>query len=356
MGLIKRKNTKQLAGEVEEASKSQRQIDLSIINRKIEVEKVPVLSTGSTLLDLAISGNRRYGGGIPGGIIMEIFGPSGFGKTAILAEICASAQSKNGVVRFCDPEARLDQEYTQIYGVNIKDHFDYKRPDTVSELFNEHIWGWEPENTRAINVLAGDSMAALSTDMEMEDADKMGMRRAKEFSEGLRKTCRLIAKNNWLIAFTNQIRQSQTGTVTPGGLGLPFYASLRIEVKPGNPRKIIKKTKIDLSGKAKEIEKVIGINSICRIEKSSIDDPHREAPIYIVFGYGIDDVRANLQYIKDISGMTVYEAIDKEFKSMDNAIRYVEENNLEEKLKEKVIDIWEKIEERFVVNRKRKSR
>ena len=36
-----------------------------------------VVSTGSTLLDLAISGGRIRGGGIPTGILMEIFGPSG---------------------------------------------------------------------------------------------------------------------------------------------------------------------------------------------------------------------------------------------------------------------------------------
>jgi hypothetical protein len=33
-----------------------------------------VISTGSTLLDLAISGNRIHGGGLPGGIMVEIFG------------------------------------------------------------------------------------------------------------------------------------------------------------------------------------------------------------------------------------------------------------------------------------------
>ena len=50
---------------------------------KAPVEKKPELegdttimvSTGSTLLDLAISGGRVRGGGIPGGIMVEIFGP-----------------------------------------------------------------------------------------------------------------------------------------------------------------------------------------------------------------------------------------------------------------------------------------
>jgi len=41
------------------------------------------ISTGSTLLDLAISGGRIRGGGLPGGILVEVFGPSGVGKTVL---------------------------------------------------------------------------------------------------------------------------------------------------------------------------------------------------------------------------------------------------------------------------------
>ena len=36
-----------------------------------------MISTGSTLLDLAISGGRVRGGKIPAGILVEIFGPAG---------------------------------------------------------------------------------------------------------------------------------------------------------------------------------------------------------------------------------------------------------------------------------------
>ena len=46
-----------------------------------------VISTGSTLLDLAISGKRVHGGGLPSGILVEVFGPSGSGKTVLLSEI-----------------------------------------------------------------------------------------------------------------------------------------------------------------------------------------------------------------------------------------------------------------------------
>ena len=85
------------------------------------------LSTGSTLLDLCISGGKCAEGGIPGGIVVEIFGRPGSGKTAILAELFASAQSKGGDAMFKDPEARLDKEYAKIYGVRL-DAKNYSRP------------------------------------------------------------------------------------------------------------------------------------------------------------------------------------------------------------------------------------
>lgn len=313
-----------------------------------------VVSTGSTLLDLAISGNRRGEGGVPGGILIEIYGHSGGGKTALLSEICSSSQKRGGEIKFADPEARLDQEYTQIYGVNIKeDFFDYSRPNTVSKIF-DLIWNWQPKNKKVINVFAGDSIAALSTEMEIEDGDKMGMRRAKEFSAGLRKTCVLIRENNWIIAFTNQLRQDQSGYVTPGGLGIPYYASLRIQVSPMYKGSKIKK-EIKLNSGVK-VEKVIGINSLCTVTKSSIDEPFKTAPICITFGYGIDDIRANLQYYKDMTKESKYNAITKEFVSMESAIRYVEENKLELDLKKRVIALWGDIQKQFDVNRKPKER
>lgn len=314
------------------------------------------VSTGSTLLDLAITGNRLKEGGIPGGILVELFGPSGSGKTAILAEICGSAQKRGGEVNFTDPEARLDQEYSEIYGVSVKeDFFNYSRPDTVSQVF-DMIFNWKPKNEKALNVFAGDSVAALSTDLEMDEGDKMGMRRAKEFSEGLRKTCRLIRNNNWIVAFTNQIRQDGTrgGTTTPGGMGVPFYASLRIQVSLAFPSGKIKK-KVKLNSGV-EVEKVIGINSVCTIIKSSIDEPYRTAPISIIFNYGLDDIRSNLQYLKDMTKATKYNAVSKECMSMEAAIKHIEEEGLEKKLKEKTIVMWHEIQEQFNVNRKPKRR
>lgn len=346
---------KRMENHSEEIDKVIRGKGDNIRNRRSEIKFNKVVSTGSTLLDLAISGKRIKGGGLPGGIIVEVFGKSGTGKTAILEEIGASTQARGGEIKYYDPEGRLDAEYAELFQVDITED-NYERPDTVSELFKKML-KIEFKNEDVINTILSDSLAALTTDMEMsEDGDKRGQRRAKEFSEGLRKTCRHIAKNNWLIVCSNQVREGERGEYSPGGLAVPFYSSLRIKVSPvyqkGLSSKIVKKE--DINGK--NLEKVIGIRSTCEIIKSSVDDPFRKCNISIVFGYGIDDIRDNLQYIKDMGGHTSYQCIDKSFKGLDQAIKYIEENKYREKLKEQVIKLWEEIDERFAINRQRKVR
>lgn len=362
---------KKLSDEVADFVANPSKNDLAFVTRKIDVDSV--LSTGSTLLDLAISGKRRRGGGIPGGIIAEFYGPSGSGKSAILQEIISSCQNHGGDDKVLDPEGRLDSEYARIYGVSISDE-NYSRPDTVEEVFHE-ISSWKPvvKKEGAICVIGTDSLAALSTELEMSPkGDKMGMKRAKDFSAGFRKTARIIANNNWLMACTNQVRQGDYGETTPGGLATAFYSSLRIRVK--EDKKIIKeidllprkekeergkreKIKEEKEKKSNVVSKVIGIESTCFIRKSTVDDPYREVSIYIIFGYGIDDIRGNLQYMKDMTNSTVYDCIDgKTYQSIDKAIAYIEENNLQNQLKEKTIDLWEEIESRFDFKRKPKER
>jgi RecA/RadA recombinase len=320
------------------------------------------ISTGSTLLDLAISGGRVHGGGVPGGILVEVYGRSGSGKTSVLSELCGSAQAAGGDILFLDPEARLDEEYTKTYGVEIPENA-YHQPDTVIEMF-DYFDKWDPKATSKvkdpIHVVAADSLAALSTELELTKGDKMGMRRAKEFSQELRKHARKINKNNWVMACSNQVRQGDYGDITPGGKAVEFYASLRISVN--QREKLFKERQYawtDTDGKkrkGKAIKKAFGIKSWCIVTKSSIDKPYREVPIYIIFDYGIDDIRGNLQWMKDTLGLSTYRAVDKDYQRMDLAIKYIEENDLEDELREEVIKLWDEVEKNFSEKRKKKSR
>ncbi len=315
-----------------------------------------VVSTGSTLLNLAISANRIHGGGVPPGIMVEISGLESTGKSAILAEICAATQARNpkGDVLFADPEGRFDAEYRRIYQVNLPIK-NYHRPDTIPQMFALYD-KWQPK-AKGISVYGADSLAALTTELEMEKGDKMGMRRAKEFSEGLRVYCRKIAQDKRLFVCTNQVREGQWGRKTTGGNAVRFYSSLRIELRRAKEWQIVRKRKLIRGEKNKELEQQIGVMHIAEVIKSSVGPPFRKVPIFIEFGYGVDDVRGNLVWLKDMTQNTRF-GWDKQTKAqnIDLAIQKVEDNRRIADLREEVIALWLEIDDLFAIDRVPKDR
>lgn len=317
------------------------------------------ISTGSTLLDLAISGGRVRGGGLPGGILVEAFGPSGSGKTVLLSEIAGAVQRQGGEIMFHDPEARLNKQFAKIFGLDIKDE-DYSQPTTVPEVFKA-VRAWKPDYTAKpmIHGIFADSLAALSTaqEMEKEEGDKMGMRRAKEFSEELRKTCRIIAEHNYLMVCSNQVRVNVDAGpygqkyTTPGGEAIGFYSSLRLRFNRADK---LKGPKIKV-GK-KEVQRVIGVNVLIEVFKSSIWKPFHTAPVTILFDYGIDDIRQNLQFVKDHTNNKIYTLRgDGLSNSIEESIKMIEDDKgATAILRQDVIHLWEKIESKFASKRKPK--
>lgn len=318
-----------------------------------------VISTGSTLLDLAISGGRFYGGGIPSGILVEIFGPSGAGKTVLLCELAGAIRRAGGQVSFFDPEARINARFARIFGLDFdEDDVLYTVPDTIPEVFSA-TRKWNPQPAGKVHGVFADSLAALSTDMEMEneEGDKMGGRRAKEFSQETRKTCREITAKNLLMVCSNQIRQKmnagpfESKYTTPGGEAIPFYASLRLKVSAGTRNK----DKKVLNGK--EIQRTTSIDTTVEVYKSSVWKPYRTAPLCISFDYGIDDIRENLKFVKTYSKESVYTVEgDRLSNSLEESILIVEKDGLEAALKEETIQLWETIERMFRKERKPKVR
>ncbi|HDY89551.1 MAG TPA: hypothetical protein ENH82_15750 [bacterium] len=311
-----------------------------------------MISTGSTLLDLAICGGRVRGGGIPGGILVEIFGPHSSGKTVLLCEIAGAVQRGGGVAKFLDPEARLNKRFASLFGFKIrKDH--YHIPNTVTQVF-KHLDGWEP-GSDSIHGIFADSLAALSTDLELEKGDKMGQRRAKEFSEQLRIYCRTIVAKNFIMVGSNQVRESMNSYgpkyKAPGGEAIGFYSSLRLRTS------IKEKIRPKKTMGGKEVSRVTGVVIQVDVFKNSTWEPDRDATLTINYKYGIDDIRENLQFVKHYKGHTQY-VLDGCIlgNSLEKSIQIIEKADLEYELREETIDLWEAIEAKFIVERKPKKR
>ena len=334
------------------------QVRGSVARKPSKVKRPPgVISTGSTLLDLAISGGVMPGGGVPGGVSMEVFGPSGSGKTMILCEMAGCVARKGGRVLYIDPEARLDEIFAKLLGFDVdSSEVEYKIVDTISDAF-EMIREWKPKPVGKIHGVFFDSLAALTTDLEKKGGDAYGMRRAKEFSEQSRLTCRHVSGTGILLAMTNQVRENiGAGPYaekyrTPGGKGIGFYASIRL--KCGGSRKV--KKELTIGGR--KVTRVVGTETDIEVYKNSVWEPHHRATVRLVAGYGVDDVRSNLMYIKQFLGNKSYTLGGEDIGvSLGKAVRHVEENKLEEQLRNETVSTWENLESRFKADRQPKRR
>jgi len=168
------------------------------------------ISTGSTLLDLAIS-NKPHGG-LAAGKISEIHGLEGSGKSLIGAHALASTQKKGGLAVYIDTESAVSSEFLRAIGVDTESML-YVHLDTVEEIFDtiETIVTKirESSKDKLVTILV-DSLAAASTKVEMDaDFDKDGWATSKAIvlSKAMRKITQLIARQRVCLIFTNQLRQ-----------------------------------------------------------------------------------------------------------------------------------------------------
>ncbi len=224
-------------------------------------EKIPVVSTGSISLDVALGV-----GGFPKGRIIEVYGPEASGKTTLALHVIAEAQKSGGVAAFIDAEHAVDPSRAKSIGVDL-DSLLLSQPDNgeqALEIAETLI------RSGGVDVIVIDSVAALVPKAEIEgemgDAS-MGMQ-ARLMSQALRKITGAIAKSKCIVIFTNQLRDKigvmfGNPEVTTGGKALKFYASIRIDM-----RKI---------GNIQEGDEIIGSRHRAKVVKNKVASPFRLA-------------------------------------------------------------------------------
>ena len=251
------------------------------------------ISTGSSLLDLAIS--NKPNGGFAAGRITEINGLESSGKSLIGAHALASTQRKDGVAVYIDTESSVSAEFLNAIGVNT-DNMLYVHLETVEEIFDtiETIVTKirESSKDKLVTILV-DSLAGASTKVEMEaDFEKDGWATSKAIiiSKAMRKITQMIARQRVCLIFTNQLRM-KLGVMfgdpwtTSGGKALPFHSSTRIRLKNVGQIKDTKKN-------------TIGIKIRAQVIKNRLGPPLRSADFSLYFDKGIDDFGSWLEVLK----------------------------------------------------------
>lgn len=204
------------------------------------------LSTGFAPLDHAIS-NKFTGGGMPVGRIVEIFGPSSCGKTAIATRVMAEAQKAGGFAMFMDHERSFDPVLGRQLGLNTdRGPFFHELPETFEESVTYVIKTAKRAREEKIIpdsapiVVVFDSLAAMVPKSKMaKEIDEQGMNDSLALAKATSAVFPPLAiyaeKFQMLILVLNQMRL-KPGVVygdpatTPGGEAPRYYASVRIQL------------------------------------------------------------------------------------------------------------------------------
>jgi len=262
-----------------------------------EVDKF--ISTGSTLLDYAIA--NRVNGGIPVGRITEICGNPSSGKSLLSYHILANAQKMGGIGVYLDQERSASGPFMSRMGIDMNALIMPKvKPANIEEVFDYiekivKVVKLKIPNKDKPVVIVWDSVAATEAkeEVEKENTDTSRMApEARAMSRCFKRNINILDEGFITIVCINQLRTKFNvsfgdSDTTPGGKALPFYASVRIKLKP---QKQIKDSKTG---------RTVGVGARAVIFKNKVAPAHREVLFPLYYDYGIQDDISILEYFMD---------------------------------------------------------
>jgi recombination protein RecA len=263
------------------------------------------VDTGSLALNYICSG-KFIDGGIPGGKLTEIYGPSSSAKSLFGNNILFGCQKMGGIPVLLDCENSANKEF-----IMKASHCDLNKvlrytPQSLEEVFSKMYSVIEKirkkDSERPI-VIVYDSIGVSPSARELREVDlpenydkatykrivggnEQPGERAKICSRELRKLNSVMEKTGATVIILNQTREKigimfgNPETTAGGGNALPFYASCRI--RPQTQKKIEKKIT------AKK-NKILGVNIKLRNVKNKTHKPFVESEgVQLLFDKGIN--------------------------------------------------------------------
>jgi len=330
------------------------------------------LSTGSTLLNLSLTGNSMVGW-LPGFYYLFV-GDSNSGKSYItlgaLAEASINPNFDDYDLIYNGPEEGALMDIRKHYGVKLErrltrivtrtiEEFYYDLDDRLSsgKPFIEILDSWDVLDSESAQEKFDEQKKAFREGRET--AGSYGDGKPKKNSSLLRTVVSRLAKSQSILIGISQTRDNipkpgipmfmQPKKTRSGGHAMKFYAMAELwsSVKETLKKKI----------RGRDLE----VGKLCRIEvkRTRVTGLDRTVEIPIYPSMGVDDVGSCVDFMIDWKSWKTtgayIEAEDLELKgTRDEIIRAIEEGNKERELQLAVLETWHDIEQQCSLQRKRR--
>lgn len=254
-------------------------------------------SSGSPTLDYMLGT-----GGFSSNGFVEIFGPPEIGKSTIfISGVLHSVQQAGGITAIIATEPNVDEDWLERHGVDPAYNVVF-RPDTgedAFEILKDLVFN------RRVDYIGFDSIAGISS-AKAQDSDKpQAFGNAALISNGINNIRSAAYKNNVGVMFINQVRDAPNARglpilKPPGGWAVKHATGIRLQVKPGKNKTIIKVPSSDGKGGGATEDLVVGKEVRVVIDKDNYAEQLGSQAVFWFYHIETPDYAFGIDYFTDL--------------------------------------------------------